>query len=303
VMGATHPNFFDANPKHPERQVVTMSPSSFRLGDFTCYTLRDGSRSIGSMTGGSARRFLFGDAPDAEVEDALRPHGGIGLDSQIPFNYLLAEKEGHATLIDTGCGDQAENEKNPDEPAGLLVRSLNEAGFVVEDIDTVVVSHGHWDHFGGAVTGGKPTFPKAEYLMSEKEIVHIGAKGDVWAKEYPRALGGRLRQTPDQEKVGEGVSVRVTPGHTPGIIITELSSQGETLLYTSDIIIHQAHVEHLDWIPSFETDKVAAAAGRRNLIEDAYARKLLLFVPHIPNVLGRIGKSRSGYEWVDKKRV
>ncbi len=82
--------------------------------------------------------------------------------------------------------------------------------------------------------------------------------------------------------------------------MTEISSGGETLLYTSDLILHRAHVEHFDWIPSFETDKVAAAAGRGRLVENAYARKLLLFVPHIPNVLGRIGKGRGGYRWVDE---
>jgi glyoxylase-like metal-dependent hydrolase (beta-lactamase superfamily II) len=114
-----------------------------------------------------------------------------------------------------------------------------------------------------------------------------------------RILAERLRLITDEE-VRPGVTVRNTPGHTPGKTVTEITSRGETLLYTSDIILHRAHFEHPGWIPSFETDKVAAEASRRRLIEDAYARRLLLFVPHIAGVFGRVGKDERGYRWIDE---
>ena len=273
---------------------------SFKLGDFSCRVLHDGSRSIGSMTKGSARRFIFGDAPESEVDAALNPYGGIGPSTQIPFNYLLVENGGHVTLLDVGCGDQAENDKNPDEPAGLLIESLGEAGLGVDDVDTVVVSHCHWDHFGGAVVDGRAAFPNAEYVMSEREAEHIRSKAKGWALDYLNMMGDKLRLTPDVAEVGPGITVRTAPGHTPGITVTEVKSGDETLLYTSDIIIHQTHVEHPDWIPSFETDHVAAEASRRRLIEEAHRRHLLLFVPHIPGVLGRVTRDRSGYRWADE---
>ncbi len=298
MMGTKPIPTFWRKPQTPDGLPLTMAPASFRLGDFDCHVLYDGSRSIGSMTEGSASSFIFGDVPKAEMEIVLRPYGGIGPDTQIPFNYLLAENGEHVTLLDVGCGDQAENDENPDEPAGLLTRNLAEAGFSVDDVDTVVISHGHWDHFGGAVTGGKVTFPNAKYVMSAKEAEYIGSKADGWAPEYIRVLGNRLRLLPDIAEVAPGVTVRVAPGHTPGITVTELSSGDETLIYTSDIILHPGHVEHTDWIPSFETDKVAAAAGRRRLIEDAYRRRLLLFVPHIPGVLGAVKRAGPGYRWV-----
>ena len=274
----------------------------FKLGDFTCRVLYDGSRSIGSMTKGSARRFIFGDAPESEVEAALKSYGGVNSSTQIPFNYILVENGGHVTLLDVGCGDQAENDKNSDEPAGLLLNSLGEAGFNVDDVDTVVVSHGHWDHFGGAVTAGKATFPNAEYVMSVREAEYINFKAEGWATEYLRVLGDGLKLIPDVAEVVHGVTVRTSPGHSPGIAVTELSSGDETLLYTSDIILHPVHVKHTDWIPSFETDKVAAAAGRARLVEDAYRRRLLLFVPHILGVLGRVKKEKTSYGWVGERR-
>ncbi len=78
--------------------------------------------------------------------------------------------------MDVGCGEQADNDKNPKEPAGLLLDSLVEAGYGAGDVNTVIVSHCHWDHFGGAVAAGKAAFPKAEYVMSRREAEHVRTK-------------------------------------------------------------------------------------------------------------------------------
>jgi glyoxylase-like metal-dependent hydrolase (beta-lactamase superfamily II) len=253
------------------------------------------------MTKKPAHGFIFGDAPEAEVEAAVSGYGGVNSATRISFNYLLVEDGDHVTLVDVGCGDQAGNAMNPGEPAGLLTESLRGLGFSVEDIGTVVVSHWHWDHFGGAVTGGEATFPRAEYVMSRREADHIEAKGEKWAQEYLRILGDRLRLVADAAEIRPGVKVRIAPGHTPGITVTEITSGGETLLYTSDLILHKAHFEHPSWIPSFETDKAVAEASRRDMIEDAHRRRLLLFVPHIAGVFGRVGGDEHGHAWIDEK--
>ena len=169
----------------------------------------------------------------------------------------------------------------------------------VKDVDTVIVSHCHWDHFGGSVLGGEVAFPNAEYVMSEKEADYIRVSVKGWALDYLNLIGERARFIKDVSEVTSGITVKPAPGHTPGIIVVEVSSRDETLIYTSDIIIHQAHIEHTDWIPSFETDHEAAETSRRSLIEDAHSRNLLLFVPHISTTLGRVGLSDSGYKWID----
>jgi glyoxylase-like metal-dependent hydrolase (beta-lactamase superfamily II) len=270
-----------------------------KIGDLECQVLNDGSRTIGSMTKDSARRFIFGNVPEVEFDACMRYYGGFGSSTVLPFNYLLVKDKDHITLLDTGCGDQAENEKHPDEPAGLLISRLAESGLSAEDIDTVIVSHCHWDHFGGAVVRGEVAFPNAEFVMSEKEANYIRATVKSWALDYLNLIGHRARFITDMVEVNPGITVKPAPGHTPGIVLVEVSSGGKTLLFTSDIVIHQAHIEHIDWIPSFETDHIAAEISRRRLIEDAYRRNLLLFVPHIPTTLGSIGLGESGYKWID----
>jgi len=271
----------------------------FSVGDFECHILYDGSRSVGAMTDDPAETFIFGDAPEEELRRCLSTYGGFSSSSVIPFNYLLVNDGDHYVLVDAGCGDRAENEKHPDEPAGLLMRSLSDAGVSARDIETVIVSHRHWDHFGGVLSGGEVAFPDAEFVMSMLEAEHIRGVVKGWALDYMSLIEDRVRLVDDVATIGRGITVKSAPGHTPGMVVVEVSSDGETLLYTSDIIIHQAHVEHTDWIPSFEHDPKAATASRTRLVEESHRRNMLLFVPHIPGVLGRVERSQAGYRWVD----
>ena len=271
----------------------------FNVGGLECRILYDGARSVGAMTDEPAETFIFGDAPKDELRRCLSAYGGFGSSTVLPFNYLLVHDGDRYTLIDAGCGDRAENDKHPDEPAGLLTRSLREAGVNPRDVDTVVISHRHWDHFGGVLSGGEPAYPDAEFVMSRREAEHIRGVAKGWALDYLSLIEDRVRLVDDVAAIGDGITVRSAPGHTPGMVVVEVSSGGETLLYISDVIIHQAHVEHTDWIPSFEYDPKAATASRTRLVEESHRRNTLLFVPHIPGVLGRVEHSQAGYRWVD----
>jgi len=274
----------------------------FTVGDFECHILYDGARSVGAMTDGPAERFIFGDAPEEELHRCLLNYGGLSSSTVLPFNYLLVNDGDRYTLVDAGCGDRAENEKHSNEPAGLLTRSLSEAGVDAREIETVIITHRHWDHFGGVLSCGEPAFPNAEHVMSRREAEHIRGVVKGWALDYLSLLEDRVMLVDDVATISKGITVRSAPGHTPGMIFVEVSSGGETLLYTSDIIIHPVHVEHTDWIPSFEHDSKAATASRTKLVEESYRRNMILFVPHIPGVLGQVERSRAGYRWVNTKQ-
>jgi glyoxylase-like metal-dependent hydrolase (beta-lactamase superfamily II) len=282
--------------------MLSRSNNAFNVGDLDCRILYDGARSLGAMTDGPAEAFIFGDAPRDELRRCLSVYGGFGPSTVLPFNYLLVHDVDSYTLIDAGCGDRAENEKHPDEPAGLLTASLRDAGVNPRDVDTVVISHRHWDHFGGVMSGGEPAFPKAEHVMSKKEAQHIRDEAGGWALDYLNTIEDRLTLVDGGTAIGSCVTVQPAPGHTPGMLVAEVSSGGESLLYTSDVIIHPAHIQHTDWIPSFEHDPTAAAATRARLIEETQRRGMLLFVPHIPSVLGRVEHDQEGYRWVTEPR-
>lgn len=58
----------------------------FKLGDFECHILSDGSRSVGAMTDGPAERFVFGDAPEEELSRCLSNYGELSASTVFPFN-------------------------------------------------------------------------------------------------------------------------------------------------------------------------------------------------------------------------
>jgi N-acyl homoserine lactone hydrolase len=110
-------------------------------------------------------------------------------------------------LLDTGSfGDQVE-----------LIKRLAQVGLAPTDIDTILLSHFHFDHVINA-----HLFPKATYLLSREEAEYVtGGSGDWAVPEYyfPHLeKTGRLQLIETDTMIAEGVRTLLTPGHTPGLM-------------------------------------------------------------------------------------
>ena len=69
-----------------------------------------------------------------------------------PYTCLLIESGRHVALVDTGGGASSRT-------TGAIVARLEMAGIRPRDVDTVILTHAHPDHIGGAVgAGGRPVF-------------------------------------------------------------------------------------------------------------------------------------------------
>ena len=71
--------------------------------------------------------------------------------------------------MDTGAGSLDPN-------TGKLLQNLRGNGIPPEDIDIVILTHGHPDHIGGNIIEGKPAFPNARFFMWKDEW-------DFWTSE------------------------------------------------------------------------------------------------------------------------
>ena len=103
-------------------------------------------------------QMFFASAPESERAQALRDHD-IDPDHWeeyvSPYLGLLIETGDHTVLIDTGAGDLAPT-------TGNSRANLSEGGVEPEEIDTVLLTHGHPDHVGGCVDDeGEPAFRDA----------------------------------------------------------------------------------------------------------------------------------------------
>ena len=209
---------------------------------------------------------------------------------QASLNCFLIECRGHTTLVDTGGGGMAPS-------CGKLLQNLRAAGSAPEAIDTVLITHLHPDHVGGALdAAGQAAFPNATLRVHQADI-------DFWVTSDMRervpeparvffdmaraavaayADTGRLQSFTGGE-VAPGVKAVHLPGHTPGHSGYELEGDGETLLIWGDVF-HVPEVQTLHpeaTLGPFDVDQAQAAATRATVLKRAVDEKLLVAGMHL----------------------
>jgi len=199
-------------------------------------------------------------------------------------------------LIDTGYGAQ------PLRPeVGQLAQSLAEAGVTAADIDTVVISHPHGDHIGGATVGSgemaQVTYPSARYWLGRADWEHftdpenLNARG-LADKLLPLANAQRLDLADGEHEIAPGVRLLPLPGHTPGHMGVAFTAGQEMAIYVGDLVHHPLQIEHPDWSPIFDSLPPLSRETRRNLLERARREHALVLSYHLPFPgIGRIGSS------------
>jgi glyoxylase-like metal-dependent hydrolase (beta-lactamase superfamily II) len=206
-------------------------------------------------------------------------------------------------LVDTG-------------PDLRLLDLLAANGVAPDDVDRVVITHGHADHVGALLRDGAPTFPRARHLMAAaeqafrcdpetRERVAAEAPGHdaaiaVLAEALPALRdAGLLHDVADQEVVAPGVRVLHAAGHTPGHLILAIERGGERALHFGDLVSHRLHVDHLGWLPVWDLARAEQVkATKRRVLARAADEGALVTASHVP-APGRIERAGDGLRWVD----
>jgi glyoxylase-like metal-dependent hydrolase (beta-lactamase superfamily II) len=272
------------------------------VGSIRCTVLSDGYYAYPTA-------WFFPNADPLVLGQSLQDHRLPPDKVLSPYTCLLIETGRHVVLVDTGAGESSRT-------TGAIRARLEVAGIRPKDVDTVILTHAHPDHIGGAIDiAGRPAFPNARYVLSEREwefwtAAHIDlrnlrvpedAKATIQAVAR-RCLGPLRHQIEpiDREtEVVPGVRAIPAPGHTPGHLAVLVASDGQHLLNLADAAVHPLHLEQPAWENGFDLAADSAVATRRRLLEFAVAESMHAMAFHFPfPSVGKLTASSPGaWEW------
>ncbi len=254
------------------------------LGDFELISVSDGRY---FLDGGA----YFGVIPKVLWERKVRADEKNRILTGL--NSVVVKTGDHTVLIETGMGNKLPEKviEIYRQPAELL-KNLEAAGIVPDDIDIVVNSHLHFDHSGwntvrknGSIV---PTFPRAKYYAQEGEWKHAheGQRDGVsyYTENYdPLVESGQMMLLKGDAGIVPGISVRVYPGHTRDMQAIIVQSGGKTACYISDLIPTSAHID-LSWVMGFDLYPVETIESRKKYYAESVAQKWLTMFTHDPEM-------------------
>jgi glyoxylase-like metal-dependent hydrolase (beta-lactamase superfamily II) len=215
---------------------------------------------------------LLVDVPDGATDhDWLRPFLTPEGDARLSIHGLVVQAGDRTILVDTCVGDLREGLVMPPMPSAFL-QSLEAAGFGVDDIDTVICTHLHFDHVGWntRLVGGRwvPTFPSARYLFGRVEHEHWSTTEGEYANNvrdtiHPVVDAGLADLVEVDHVVCAEVRLVPTPGHTPGHVSVVIESGGERAVITGDMAHHPVQFADPEIGAPADTDSGLAAKTRR----------------------------------------
>lgn len=225
----------------------------------------------------------------------------------IPFTPFLVVSGSDRFLIDTGFAD------NGPPTTGRLREHLAAAGVRAEDINHVVISHYHGDHINGLRNkDGSWAFPNARVHVPAPE--HAFWFDDAKMNAAPPAARGafenarrvigaipadRLLRFEPGAELAPGIRSEAAFGHTPGMSIFNISSEGQRFVYVADVTnVPSLFARSPDWAVTFDMDAEMARQTRRRIFDMLVRERTVAGGFHFPfPAFGTLEASGNGYQF------
>jgi len=207
-------------------------------------------------------------------------------------------------VVDCGFDRRAKVEAGRilcDEPGRLLA----EIGLDPADVETLLLTHLHYDH-----AGCLDLFPKARVFVHAAELEWCGgpAMADASAARHYRRehlesifamrSTNRVETIDDARDLGDGLSLHHAPGHTPGLMVVRIDDRDGPLVLASDAVHLDANLEQRNPFPD-GSDPQAHPAVFDKLMQLSGGRPERVVPGHDPAAMNRFSPSReSAKAWV-----
>jgi glyoxylase-like metal-dependent hydrolase (beta-lactamase superfamily II) len=157
--------------------------------------------------------------------------GGPELTAHGDAAIYLINFDGHAALVDAGCGkDQT-----------ILLSNIKACGVQLEQIEYLLITHCHYDHTGGAKT--LTDLLHCQVVAHELEAPFLEQGDNVvtaanWYRTtiQPFLVDHKISGSGAEISLGNKVIQAIhTPGHSPGSMVYLTESEGMKILFGQDI--------------------------------------------------------------------
>jgi glyoxylase-like metal-dependent hydrolase (beta-lactamase superfamily II) len=220
----------------------------------------------------------------------------------------------HNILVDACVGN---HKPRPTRPFWDMLDSdrfeqgLAAAGLSVNDIDFVMCTHLHTDHVGWntRLENGRwvPTFPKARYIMGERELAYWTTREQdnpqsvPWITDsvLPIVAANRAQLVRSDFAFNDEVQLIPTPGHTIDHFSVLVGRTGNDALITGDMIHSPLQGKYPDLGMMADYDSPQAGRTRRQVFDRFSEEPTIMCATHFPMPsTGRVRRSGDGYKFV-----
>ncbi len=187
--------------------------------------------------------------PDRITEGIYRVSGPDMTDPRDCAAYLLDLEE--LVLIDAGSGMGFDR----------IVHNIRALGFDPGEISTVILTHCHFDHIGGAARFREQFGSRLVMHDLDASLVEAGDQRLTAAFCFntylsPFSVDLRLKEEEEDLSFGEQTLTCLhTPGHTPGSISVSMGRGGTRVLFAQDIgapLLKEFDCDPRAWLKSVE---------------------------------------------------
>jgi glyoxylase-like metal-dependent hydrolase (beta-lactamase superfamily II) len=210
---------------------------------------------------------------------------------------LLIEDGDRLYLVDAGIGDK-QSEKFFSYyflfGESTLQNSLKKAGFSVDDITDVILTHLHFDHCGGAIKRisedtYRPTFKNATYWSSERHwnwaMEPNQREQASFLKEniLPIQESGQLKFVERTENrtndAFPNIDMLFVDGHTDSQMLPIINLDGKKIIFMADLLPSVGHIP-LAYVMGYDTRPLITLQEKGEFLQMATDEEYILFMEH-----------------------